>query len=245
MQKQIKNLAFLNSFILLIGATYCALINQFMYASIIPLSAILTYFLWVKYLSRNEIIAGLCVSIAGVLLYIIWQVPLGVEVPIFMNLLFITRSASIFSQKVEIRIFYSYSALQTFFLVAFSIIAFYQGSLSFEEQNSSIIGDIIYYTQCAPDDEVGFSGNVDPHKGTVSGQILNAPILMMISAGMKATVGASAMAGSSKAGPVFTNKGFGIIAAKAVKTTKIGIWVGGSVAVSSALYDVFKISGKC
>lgn len=88
-----------------------------------------------------------------ILLFLRWNVILGLEAPFFSMLpVFYQRKRT----KYGTIFFYAYMTIQTLCMFALLILSYYEavdGILSLEDQNESIISNILEILHCAPENE--------------------------------------------------------------------------------------------
>jgi hypothetical protein len=127
-----------------------------------------SYFLWTKYLTTKEALATLLLTIGGTLLFLRWNVILGLEAPFFSMLpVFYQRKRT----KYGTIFFYAYMTIQTLCMFGLLVSYYYEaigGVLSLEEQNESVISNILEILHCAPENEPSVSGKINPIEGTIS-----------------------------------------------------------------------------
>lgn len=233
-----KCLASFNSTLLFATSIWCLYINNLFYASLMAVTCLVSYFLWTKYLTTKEALATLLLTIGGILLFLRWNVILGLEVVFFSMLPVLFQRKR---TKYGTVYFYTFMVIQTLCMFALLILSYYEavdGILSLEHQNESIISNILEILHCAPENESYVGGEINPTKGTISAQVENIPIYNLIRSTAQATVGTCLLKASSVSGPDFGATKAGVMAAKTFKVTKIAACISGSYALGCSFFDV-------
>ena len=162
----IKSIATFNSIILLGTSCYCTYTNHILYTYLLIVSAIVSYFLWVKLLNTKEAIISLILTLSGVLLFFTWSVPLGLEAPIFSFLpILLGKYRKDSTGKARSFYFYAYMIVQIPCLLILTYCAYNEsvnGVLDPDFQNSSFISDFLSIIHCTGDENVSINIKIDP-----------------------------------------------------------------------------------